>query len=379
MIYYSEPDPWTGQPKRPSFKHSADKLLKSFQHWWKKWDVTQLNRYLKLPGKIPGRPSFTNKQIIFSLLTHLLLGWIALGFFVVKPHRETIITRLGHYDRTVKQGIHWHLRFVEKKFTFNIGQAKRFSHTMTAFTNDGSLVSVSMEVIYHIQNSHQFLFAAKNPIEYFHQAIISSFHHEINQHGFKDLFNLTTRQTIHKNVENAIKILLTRYPLGIELTEITLPTIRNPYEVQKGFESIEKAKKEADHLIQEAQAEVSKIQHTTALKVQQIYEKSQAEKHAMIIQSKADINRFLTLLPAYEEDPQLTTQQLYFRTIESILKKTPKALIVQPGQLAHSNNSSLQVSLEQVLGNLMNPATLNNKNSSTINSHVLPVSTTTTP
>jgi membrane protease subunit HflK len=350
--YYFENDPWTGRPKPPSFKQSITSVLKDLKKILIGRGLYQVIRHIKQHGENNPKSPFTLKNLLFSILTNIALGWIIFGFVVIKPHTEAIVTRWGQYQRILKPGIHWHMRFIEKVNSVEIDQNKRYTQSILAFTRDEQLITGTLELSYQIHDSRQFLFNCTQPIELLRRTAISHFLEEIKNHSLSELFSSEIIGNIHKKLQSTLEAKIARYPIGLKLIAISPLKIRSPVELQKQFSTIQKAQQEISQLEQEAKKVATQIKRKTDEDIQKMYAKANIRKHEIITKAKSDISQFLALLPSYEEDPQLTTQQLYFEKIEKILKKTPKAFVIQPNHIAAQHNTPVQIPLDQLLSKL---------------------------
>lgn len=304
-----------------------------------------------------GRRPLSPQKVFFSLLFNLILGGLFLGFFVVRPHTEAVVLRWGQYQRTVGPGIHWRMLMIEKTFKVKIDQPQRYTRTIVALTSDANLVSATLAIQYGIQQSYPFLFNMKNPIEYLQHIAISTLHAEVNSHSFAELLTAAGTQAIQKKVHQALHAAITNHPMGIRLVEVIVPTINPSTELKKDFEGVQQLQRQSQQQVYEARTKAAQAKHETALKIQQLYARANTQKQKTVIRAQSDISQFLALLPVYEEAPQLTTQRLYLEKIETILRKTPKALVVQSKPVTSQKNSPLPFSLSQLFNELKQPLT----------------------
>ena len=55
------------------------------------------------------------RYILLMLFVFLSVVYLIIGFYIVKPAEQAVVTRLGKYNRVNYQGPHWIPVFFEKK------------------------------------------------------------------------------------------------------------------------------------------------------------------------------------------------------------------------------------------------------------------------
>jgi HflK protein len=319
------------------------------QRWMYQW-ITAFRKQFHYLGRlltgINKPPAFFTRKILFSVLTQLLIWWILSGFFMLHAPMEAIITRWGDYQRTVRHGIHWHMRFIEKVFKIEIGQPKQQSYTLSGLTADANLISVTIEIEYSVKDGRTFFFGICNPQQYFQETVMSVLQQAIHHYSLSDLLSPKTSFAIQKELQQSLKTEIARYPLGISLLGIGLPMLKPPLELKKDFDSLAAVQEKARKIEAAAKLQARTLQHHTELQMQALYEKANVEKYETIARAKMETIRFLALLPYYEKYPQITIQHLHCQKAEKIAKDPSQG---QPRGILHSYNGPIQVSLDKLL------------------------------
>ena len=95
---------------------------------------------------MPSLPSGNGTGIgIGFILAIIAIAYVVLGFYIVKPAEQAVITRFGKYERTVGPGPHWYPRFIEKKHVVNTEEITSTRHSGTMLTKDENLVTVEIQ------------------------------------------------------------------------------------------------------------------------------------------------------------------------------------------------------------------------------------------
>jgi membrane protease subunit HflK len=312
----------------------------------------KLQRYLQRFWTVDRKsPAFFSRNTLLSILIHLIVGWALSGFFILRAPIEAIVTRWGNYQRTIKPGIHWHMRFVEKVFKFQADKPRQQVYTLSALTADAKLISVAVAVECSIHDGRVFLFGVCNAERYFPGTVVSVLQQIVSRYSLPDLLSVETNSTIRNEIQKSLKTELSRYPLGINLLGVSPPVLKAPVELTKDFNTLQKAQETAKRIESEANNQAAQHQHQTALAIQALYEKATTQQYQTVTKAKIETGRFLALLPYYEKNPQITIQHLHAEKVEKILKDRTKVMLVQPKGSPNSNALSIQLPLDQSLNN----------------------------
>ena len=83
-----------------------------------RYTYNRLLRYLGFRNNFqPTGTGFHNFIFIVAFIFSVIYG--AIGFYIVKPAEQAVITRLGKYNRVESQGPHWIFYFIENKKIVN--------------------------------------------------------------------------------------------------------------------------------------------------------------------------------------------------------------------------------------------------------------------
>jgi membrane protease subunit HflK len=322
----------------------AQKPIKKIFRYFK----NQTKLFLKLFA-FNQRPS-NKKYISISLAGQIIFTWLLLGFYIVPPSMEAVITRFGNYQRTEHPGLHWRMRFIEKVFKLEVNQPKTYSYNLSALTADHNLVSAVLEVKYSIHNSRLYLFGMVNAPQLIEELITSAFQKAVGDYSLSSLLLAKTNLPIQKIAYSRLKPELEHYPLGITLWEASIPLIQPPLEFKKELESLEKTKNEAQEIKNQSQLKIAQIKYDTELHIQQLDANATAEKDKKISKAKIETQRFLALLPYYEQDPKLTLQRLYFSKIEELTSTHPTTILMQPIMSKNPQHTPVHIAVHSTSG-----------------------------
>lgn len=267
------------------------------------------------------------KFIFLSILFLLLLIYLALGFYVVKPAEQAVITRLGKYNRITEQGPHWILLFFEKKQIVNTEKLERSSHYGSyMLTKDENIITAEIEVQYRISDVEKYLFNLVEPDKSLKEAADSALRQVV---GYSDLDFLMTlgKEQIASEIHEQLQHILDSYNSGIYVAVVALKDVRIPNDIKSSFDDVIKAQEEKEQLKHQAESFANKVIPEAKGEASRIIETANAYKQEVIFIADGDVIKFKLILSEYKKAPEITRVRMYFESLEAVLSKTTKILI----------------------------------------------------
>lgn len=273
-------------------------------------------------------------QTSFKSLLLLVLPvlYVLSGLYSVGQEERAIVTRMGKViEDNVMPGMHYHLPWPFESaqklsstslrsiaIDFNDGAQRYIQPELT--TGDGNLVNVALEVQYNISAPSVYYNSAANSESLLRQIAVSETLFYVGANGFEDL--LTTGRTRFQNaIKSAIQEYSLAYQLGVRITSVQIRRLEPPPSIKKGFDNVAVARSEKQKLIQEAQGERSTLLAKARSEANKTKLDAQAYGKEQIEKAKGDHERFVTMLAAYKESPDLTKQRQYIEQIELVLAR----------------------------------------------------------
>jgi len=152
------------------------------------------------------------------------------------------------------------------------------------------------------------------------------------------------RQEITAKTRELVQRTLDSYKTGIEVTTVNLQGVSVPEQVQTSQRDAIKAREDRERLALEAQAYANDILPKAKGSAARQMEDSHAYKARIVADAEGEAARFLKLLEAYERNPAVTRQRLYYETLEEVLGSTNKVLVDTKG-----NSNMLYIPLDKMM------------------------------
>ncbi|WJW74820.1 FtsH protease activity modulator HflK [Thiohalobacter sp. IOR34] len=260
----------------------------------------------------------------------LALGlWLFSGFYIVDPAERGVILRLGKYQETVGEGLHWHIPYpVEQVEKVNVDQVRQARHRAQMLTQDENLIAIAMSVQYQVKDAQDYLFRVRNPDYTLKEATESALREVVGSKTLDDIFSKSGgREVVVNETEKNIQELLDIYRTGLRVVKVNLESAQPPEEVQSAFDDAIKAREDEDRFKKQAEAYERDIIPKAEGDAQRLVQEAEAYKQQVVELAKGETSRFLQTLTEYQKAPEITRKRLYLETMETVLNNVSKVLI----------------------------------------------------
>jgi membrane protease subunit HflK len=119
--------------------------------------------------------------------------------------------------------------------------------------------------------------------------------------------------------------------LGVRILGVSLTDARPPVEVAADFAEAQQAESRRDDRINVARTYEAVQQATAVSRGEALREAARAEAGRTRFAARAEADRFLALLAGARRSPDLARRRLYIETVQSLLERVRRKLILPPG------------------------------------------------
>lgn len=296
----------------------------------------------------------SNAYISSVFLIIIAALWFLSGFLIVKPAEESVVLRFGKYSRVLKPGLHWLPRVIDSYQTVNVEKIYDYQYQANMLTADENIVDIEVNIQYRVEKPREFLFNSTNPVDSVNQSTASALRQIIGETSLDQILTVG-RLKVRDDVREQLIDILNIYNIGIMITDVRLQAARPPSAVKAAFDDAVKAREDEQRYINEAKAYDSKITPIAQGKARRVITEAEAYRDQVILQAKAKTAIYNALIEEYLLHPDVIRTSMYYRGMETVMKKTPKLLL----NIDKSSNSFIYLPLEQLVnkanktGNLM--------------------------
>jgi membrane protease subunit HflK len=284
--------------------------------------------------------------LIFLVGLSLAAGaFLAAGFCVVAPGEVVVVRRLGRVlEPPWGPGLHWHypagIDRLDRVRTdavrqLTVGQngppsAVQEPSAGEVLTGDLNLLRIEAAFQYRVADPVDHLLRADQVEELLARAAEARLARALARRGV-DAVLRTDRRRIAQEVRDDLQSDADRLRLGALILGVSLTDARPPVEVAADFVEAQAAESRRDDRINVART-YEAIQHATAAsRGEALREAARAYAGRTLLATRAEADRFVALLEGARRSPELARRRLYIETVQSLLERVRRKVILPPG------------------------------------------------
>jgi membrane protease subunit HflK len=293
-------------------------------------------------------PNISGKTIKYGVIGLIIIIFIFSSFFTISPEEVGVILRFGKYNRTVNPGLNFKIplgietldkvpvqRQLKQEFGFRTEKAGiRTSYTMDSYldeslmlTGDLNAAVVEWIVQYRIKDPYKFLFKVRNATQTFRDITEAVMREIVGDRTVNEVLTIG-RQEISLTVLNKLQDLCDAYETGINVDQVVLQDVNPPDRVKPSFNEVNEAQQEREKLINQARSEYNKVIPRAKGEAEQMIQQAEGYASERVNEAKGETARFNALFEEYRKAKEVTRQRIYLETLNKVLPKVGKKLIV---------------------------------------------------
>jgi membrane protease subunit HflK len=121
------------------------------------------------------------------------------------------------------------------------------------------------------------------------------------------------------------------YESGLSVTEVKLQAVDPPDEVKEAFHDVVRAREEREQLINQARGYQEDLIPKAKGEARQIERDAEAYREQRVLRANGDADKFNKMLAEYKKAEGVTRRRLYLETMERMLGKVEKKVVVDKG------------------------------------------------
>jgi membrane protease subunit HflK len=276
----------------------------------------------------------------------LLAAWlVAAGWCVVAPGEVVVVRRLGRVvEPPWAPGLHWHFPAgidrldrirTDAVRQFAVGQAGPASVDQEPsagefLTGDLNLLRIEATVQYRVADPVAHAIRSDQAEDLITRAAEAGLVRSLARRGV-DAALRSDRGRIAQEVRDELQSAADGLRLGVLVLGVSLTDARPPTEVAADFAEAQSAESRRDHRINDARTHESVQLATASSRGEALREGARAEASRGLVTARADADRFLALLSEVGRSRELTVRRLYIETVQSLLERVRRKVILPPG------------------------------------------------
>jgi membrane protease subunit HflK len=297
--------------------------------------------------KIP--PQAVRGIVIGLALVVLLWG----SFYQVSPEEMGVIQRFGKFVRTSDPGLHMKIplgvetvtkvpveRQLKIEFGFRTvrpGINSQFVSTpetkaeSVMLTGDLNVVDAEWIVQYKIRDPYNFLFKMRDATGTFRDMTEAVVRRVVGDSSVDEIITVG-RGRIADEAKLLLQELCDNYEIGIEVSQLIFQDVNPPEPVKPSFNDVNEALQEKERKINDAWAEYNQEIPKASGEAEQTIRAAEGYATERVNNAVGDASRFTSIYREYAKAPVVTRKRLYLETLNEILPKISRKVIVDQNQ-----------------------------------------------
>jgi len=293
-------------------------------------------------------PNVSPNLIKYGVIGIFVLIFIFSSFFTISPEEVGVILRFGKFSHIADPGLNFKLplgiddlykvsvqRQLKEEFGFRTESAGVRTRYSTAsfldeslmLTGDLNAAEVQWIVQYRISDPYKFLFKVRDTQGTFRAMTEAVVREIVGDRTVNEVLTIG-RQEISVAVQTKLQELCNQYETGIKVDQVVLQDVNPPDRVKPSFNEVNEAQQEREKLINQAQAEFNKVIPRARGEAEQMIQEAEGYALERVNRSKGEVARFNVLYNQYRFAKDVTRQRIFLETMNTILPKVGKKLIV---------------------------------------------------
>jgi membrane protease subunit HflK len=293
-------------------------------------------------------PSLPKKTLQLVGIGILCLVIVFSSIFTVNPEEVGIILRFGKYTRTVSPGLNFKLplgiesvtkvpveRQLKQEFGFRTQDAgvrstygrRDYQQESLMLTGDLNAAEVEWIVQFRIADPYKFLFKVRNAIATFRDMNEALMREVVGDRSVNEVLTVG-RVEIANTVTERLQDLSDQYEMGIKVDQVVLQDVNPPDSVKPAFNEVNEAQQERERLINQARSEYNKVIPKARGDAARVIEESRGYAVERVNQARGEAAKFNAVFREYSKSPEVTRQRIYLETLNEVLPRVGRKLIV---------------------------------------------------
>jgi len=312
--------------------------------------MSPMKRKINIGGETVELPvSFTPRVLMLGVAAIVVLIILVGSIYQIEPEEVGVILRFGKYVRLTDPGLHAKLplgleklirvqvqRQLKMEFGFRTARAGiRTDYVKNAatrreavmLTGDLNVALVEWIVQYKIRDPYKYLFKLRDPettFRYMTEAVVRTI---VGDNSVDEVITIG-RSRIANDAKQELQALCNLYEIGIEVNQLIFQDVNPPDPVKPSFNEVNEALQEKERKINEAYSEYNQIIPRAEGEAKQTIEAAEGYALARVNKAQGDAKRFEAIYNEYRRAPVVTRRRLYLETMQEILPKIEKKIIL---------------------------------------------------
>ncbi len=298
-------------------------------------------------------PAISKKSVWIAALIVFALIIVVGSVYQVQPEEVGVVLRFGKYQRTSEPGLNFKFplgieelikvpvqRQLKMEFGFRTMEPNittRYATPVDAkkeavmLTGDLNVVDAEWIVQYQIRDPYKYLFKVRsvnNTFRYMNEAVIRKV---IGDNSVDEVLTIG-RARIASEAKDLLQELCNLYEIGIDVKQLIFQDVNPPEQVKPSFNEVNQSLQEKERKINEAWSDYNQTIPRVSGEAEEILRRAEGYALARVNRARGEAERFIAMHREYVKAPDVTRKRLYLETINEIMPKIGRKVIVDEKQ-----------------------------------------------
>lgn len=285
--------------------------------------------------------------ILWGVAALLLIAAISTSVYTVPAESQGVVMRFGKYVKTVDPGLRFKLPFgIDRKVTLPVkrqlkqeygfgtsGATNRMQFSSKQeqegcmVTGDLNAATVEWIIQYRIEQPQLYLFKVRDPDDTLRDISESVMRTVVGDRTVDEVITIG-RQEIESEALLQLKDVVKKYELGLSIDQVQLKNVNPPKPVQASFNEVNQAQQERERMINVANGEYNKVVPRASGEADQKIQAAEGYALKRVNEAEGDVSRFNAMFAEYLKAPEVTKQRIYIETMQKVLPRLGKKIII---------------------------------------------------
>lgn len=290
---------------------------------------------------------FHPSYIAWGILAVLIVAAAFTSVYTVQAESQGVVLRFGKYVKTVDPGLRMKIPFgidkvsivpvrrqLKQEFGFSTQGATNLTQYSSApeaersmVTGDLNAATVEWIIQYRIRDPKLFLFKVRDPGLTLRDISESVMRTVVGDRTVDEVITVG-RQEIEAEALAELQVLVDKYELGLSIDQVQLKNVNPPQPVQPSFNEVNQAQQERERMVNVANGEYNKVVPRASGEADQKIQAAKGYALKRVNEAEGDVARFNALFTEYLKAPEVTKQRIYVETMQEIVPKLGKKIII---------------------------------------------------
>ncbi|PWF54613.1 FtsH protease activity modulator HflK [Massilia glaciei] len=291
-------------------------------------------------GGGPNLPDMKGAGVIVMVIGVVIaLIWLASGTFSVRQGQAAVVTTFGQLSHTAGPGLNW--RFpapfqahetvnVSQVRTTEVGYAGKVQNKKPQeslmLTDDQNIIDIQFAVQYTLKDPVAWLFNNRNQEDTVKQVAESSIREVVGKSKM-DFVLYEGREKVAKDVHALMQVLIDKYKLGAQVTNVTMQGVQPPEQVQSAFDDAVRAGQDSARAKNEGEAYANQVIPVARGNAFRLMQEAEAYRAMVVANATGNAARFSQIVTEYQKAPAVTRDRMYLDAMQSVFTNASKVMI----------------------------------------------------